>query len=148
MEVINQITPNKEQMEGFFAPGHDGPIYMLNLLKFKGRAEYEDGRDTDLSGQEAYGIYAREVLKLLASVGGAPIFSAQVERLMLGKVEELWDSAAIAMYPSREAMLEMISKTEYQEIAVHRSAGLAGQLNIELVNAVGILKSQEVDFSW
>ena len=146
MEVINQITPNKEQMEGFFAPGHDGPIYMLNLLKFKGRAEYEDGRDTDLSGQEAYGIYAREVFKLLASVGGAPIFSAQVERLMLGKVEELWDSAAIAMYPSREAMLEMISKPEYQEIAVHRSAGLAGQLNIELVNAVGILKSQEVDF--
>ena len=65
---------------------------------------------------------------------------------MLGEVEELWDSVAIAMYPSREAMLEMISKPAYQEIAVHRSAGLAGQLNIELVNAVGILKSQEVDF--
>ena len=56
---------------------------------------------------------------------------------MLGKVEELWDSAAIAMYPSREAMLEMISKPEYQEIAVHRSAGLAGQLNIELINPAG-----------
>ena len=28
------------------------------------------------------------------------MFAAQVERLMLGEVEELWDSAAIAMYPS------------------------------------------------
>ena len=137
MEVINQITPNKKEMDGFLAPGHDGSIYMLNLLKFKGRAEYEYGRDTDLSGQDAYGIYGREVLKLLASVGGVPIFSAQVERLMLGEVEELWDSAAIAMYPSRKAMLEMISKPEYQEIAVHRSAGLAGQLNIELINPAG-----------
>ena len=35
------------------------------------------------------------------------------------------------MYPSRAAMLEMISSPEYQAILVHREAGLAGQLNIE-----------------
>ena len=143
MEVINQVTPNKEQMQGFLAPGHDRPIYMLNLLKFKDRAEYEDGRDTDLTGEEAYSIYGREVVRLLASVGAAPIFGAQVERLMLGEVEDLWDSAAIAMYPSRAAMLEMISTPEYQEISVHRSAGLAGQLNIELINPVGALIDQK-----
>jgi len=137
MEVTNKVVPNEEQMRGFMEPGHDGPIYMLNLLKFKAKAEYEDGRQTDLTGAEAYAIYGTEVARHLKKVGGAPMFSASVERLMLGEVEELWDSAAIAMYPSRQAMLEMISSKDYQASAVHRTAGLAGQLNIELVEPMG-----------
>lgn len=124
-------------MREFTEPGADGAIYMLNLLKFKEKAEYEDGRDCSLSGADAYAIYGAEVVGHLAKVGGAPMFSARIERLMLGEVEELWDTAAIAMYPSRQAMLKMISSPEYQASAVHRSAGLAGQLNIELVQPMG-----------
>ncbi|MEQ8693197.1 MAG: DUF1330 domain-containing protein [Pseudomonadales bacterium] len=137
MQVHNRVVPNEAQMKGFSEPGSDGPIYMLNLLKFKEKAEYEDGRETDLSGAEAYAIYGSEVVGHLAKVGGAPMFSGKVERLMLGEVEELWDTVAIAMYPSRKAMLEMISSPEYQASAVHRTAGLAGQLNIEVVEAMG-----------
>jgi hypothetical protein len=37
----------------------------------------------------------------------------------VGEVEELWDVAAIAMYPSRSAMVEMTSSPEYQASAVH-----------------------------
>ena len=143
MEVINKVVPNEEQMRGFMEPGHDGPIYMLNLLKFKEQAEYQDGRDTDLSGAEAYGIYATEVAEHLAKVGGALMFPATAERLMLGEVEELWDSVGIAMYPSRKAMMEMMSSPDYQASAVHRSAGLAGQLNIELVEAMGAWLMQQ-----
>jgi uncharacterized protein (DUF1330 family) len=50
---------------------------------------------------------------------------------MLGEVEDLWDSVAIARYPSRKAMLEMMMSSDYQESEKHRSAGLLGQLNIE-----------------
>ena len=142
MKVENRVVPSEEQMSGFMAPGHEGPIYMLNLLKFKDKADYEDGRETDLSGAEAYGIYGAEVVAHLAKVGGAPMFSGKVERLMLGEVEELWDTVAIAMYPSRKAMLEMISSPAYQASAVHRTAGLAGQLNIELVEPVGAWLTQ------
>ena len=137
MEVVNKVAPTEEQMEGFLEPGRDGPIYMLNLLKFKEKAEYADGRETVLSGAEAYAIYGQEVIQHLQKVGGAPMFSAGVERLMLGEVEELWDTAAIAMYPSRKAMREMIMSPEYQASALHREAGLAGQLNIELVEPIG-----------
>lgn len=137
MEVVNKVAPTEEQMKGFLEPGREGPIYMLNLLKFKETAKYADGRETDLSGAEAYAIYGQEVMKHLQKVGGAHMFSAGVERLMLGEVEELWDAAAIAMYPSRKAMLEMISSPEYQASALHREAGLAGQLNIELVEPSG-----------
>jgi uncharacterized protein (DUF1330 family) len=131
MEYHNALEPNEEQIASFLAPGDDQPIYMLNLLKYKDKAEYTDGRDTVLSGRDAYQIYGMAVIERLAAVKGSIIFSGTVSRLMLGEVEELWDDVAIAMYPSRAAMLEMISSPEYQAIALHREAGLAGQLNIE-----------------
>ena len=137
MEVVNKLLPNKQQMEGFLAPGSEGPIYMVNLLKFKAQAEYEDGRATDLTGEAAYGLYAQGVAKLLEEVGGTIVFSADVERLVLGEVEELWDKIAIAMYPSRQAMLQMMSSPAMQQIGQHRAAGLAGQLNIETIGAAG-----------
>ena len=108
MEVHNAVTPTAEQIEGFIAPDAAGPIFMVNLLKFKERAEYEDDRETPLSGREAYALYAAEVAKVITQVGGKLIFGANVERLMLGEVEELWDQVAIAMYPTRAAMFEMI----------------------------------------
>ena len=137
MEVKNSVTPNEEQIKGFFEKGAKGPIYMVNLLKFKGKAEYADGRQTELSGAEAYGLYSVAVSELLKKYGGRGMYSASVERLMLGEVEELWDKVAIAMYPSRQAMMEMMQDKEMQVIGEHRAAGLSGQLNIETVNPQG-----------
>jgi len=142
MEVKNSVVPNQEQIEGFFQPGPDGPIYMVNLLKFKDKAVYEDGRATDLTGRQAYDIYGAAVSVLLKEFGGAAMFAAEVERLMLGEVEELWDEVAIAMYPSRNAMLNMMQSPTMQEIATHRAAGLAGQLNIETAMPKGAWISQ------
>ena len=133
MQVHNAVTPTAEQIEGFLAPDAAGRSTWLNLLKFKAHAEYEDGRETSLSGREAYMLYATEVAKVITQVGGKLTFGAEVKRLMLGEVEELWDQVAIAMYPSRAAMFEMIQLPAYAEISVHRTAGLAGQLNIETV---------------
>lgn len=134
MEVTNRVTPSPEQIKGFFEPGGEGPIYMVNLLKFKKKAEYEDGRETDLMGAEAYHLYGEAVSEILTKIGGGSVFSGKVERLMLGEVEELWDMVAIAMYPSRQAMMDMMQSKEYQAIHHHRDAGLAGQLNIETTN--------------
>ena len=131
MKVENKVMPNEKQMEEFLEEGNEEPIFMVNLLKFKEKAEYPDKRETDLSGREAYAIYGAEVVKHLEKVGGKPIFGSDVIRLMLGEVEELWDQVAIAMYPNRKAMLKMISDPDYIESAQHRVAGLAGQLNIE-----------------
>jgi|ETN07SMinimDraft_1059922.scaffolds.fasta_scaffold07395_3 uncharacterized protein (DUF1330 family) len=138
MEVNNKLAPSGEQIKGFFEPGADGPIYMLNLLKFREKAEYEDGRESDLTGKEAYALYGAAVSKILTNLGGGAMFNAKVERLMLGEVGELWDSVAIAMYPNRQAMIDMMQSEEYQAIHHHRHAGLAGQLNIETTGARGV----------
>tara|TARA_Y100000817_G_scaffold291484_1_gene263054 strand:- start:215 stop:625 length:411 start_codon:yes stop_codon:yes gene_type:complete len=131
MKVENKLRPNAKQMAGFLLGDTKTAIHMVNLLKFKCKAEYEDGRQTDLTGQEAYQIYAKEVQGHLQKVGGKLIFSGEVSRLMLGEVEELWDWIAIAEYPSRKAMRSMIMDKDYRKSEEHRSAGLAGQLNIE-----------------
>lgn len=131
MKVENAVGPNENQMKSFMESGPDMPIYMVNLLKFKEKAEYEDGRETDLTGREAYMLYAKEVRAHLATVGGSLVWAGDVTQLTLGVVEELWDEVAIAMYPSRKAMMEMSMLPEFQPSGAHRKAGLAGQLNIE-----------------
>ena len=132
MEFKNSVHPTKEQMEGFLEGDSETPIAMINLLKFKEKAEYKDGRDTDLTGEQAYTIYMKEVIEHLKKVGGEVSFGGSINRLMLGEVEELWDKAFIAKYPSRKAMLRMITDRDYLESNKHREAGLAGQLNIEV----------------
>ena len=136
MEVKNSVIPNKDQMDEFLEGDIESPISMVNLLKFKEKAEYEDGRDTNLSGKEAYTIYGMEVQEHLKKVGAEMVFGGEISRLMLGEVEDLWDNVAVARYPSRTAMLEMMMDPDYQESEKHRSAGLLGQLNIETKEGV------------
>ncbi|MDB4048746.1 DUF1330 domain-containing protein [Luminiphilus sp.] len=138
MKVVNKVYPDKEQIKGFMEPVSEGPICMVNLLKFKDRAAYEDGRDTDLTGREAYALYEEGVKKLLQEIGGGIGFEGDVARLALGEVEELWDVVALAVWPSRQAMFEVMQSPEMQAISVHRSAGLAGQLNIETTDFQGL----------
>jgi uncharacterized protein (DUF1330 family) len=103
---------------------------MLNLLKFKEKAEYADGRQTDISGAEAYGIYAEEMGKLIEADGGRMVFSALMNVLVIGEGDLEWDVVGIAEYASLKSFQEITASTKYQEINVHRDAGLAHQLLI------------------
>ncbi|MGF1454496.1 MAG: DUF1330 domain-containing protein [Alphaproteobacteria bacterium] len=139
MQVVNEVMPSDPaRIEKMMEPGPEGPVFMVNLLKFKDRAQYEDGRDTDLTGREAYQLYGTEVVKLVTKFGGLPIFAGDVTFLALGQVEELWDEIAIVMYPTRADLWRMSTSPEWQAISVHRTAGLKGQLNIETVLPKGV----------
>ncbi|MEM9033673.1 MAG: DUF1330 domain-containing protein [Actinomycetota bacterium] len=137
MEVVNEVEVSPERLPQMLEPGPDGPIYMVNLLKFRERAEYADGRETELTGREAYQLYGRAVAGILPDYGGEVAFIGDVTFLTLGQVEELWDEVAIAKYPNRAALVAMSSSEEWQAASVHRTAGLAGQLNIETVSPMG-----------
>lgn len=136
MNINNQLHPSPEQAKAFFGSEDDGPMCMVNMLKFKDKAEYADGSEPELSGRDAYLRYGAAIQACLAAVGGKARFSGMATDLMIGEVEELWDMVAIVEYPSRAAMLQMIQSPEYQAITKHRDAGLAGQLNIR-TKAVG-----------
>ena len=128
MKVENAVQPDPTAIPAFLAV--KGEVAMLNLLKFRERAVYEDGRATELSGEEAYDLYAAEMRKLVEASGGRFAFGADVVGLLLGEVEELWDAVGIAVYPSPQTLLEIATSDAYRAIEVHRIAGLAGQLNL------------------
>jgi len=109
---------------------------MVNLLKFRDRAVYSDGRSDDLSGREAYTRYAEKMRGIVEGAGGRFLFGGEVKGLIIGEVEELWDAVGIAEYPSRAAFHQIATSPEVQEIGVHREAGLAGQLLILTVGGL------------
>ncbi len=125
----NAIEPEEKQLAAFLALG-EGPVSMLNLLKFRERAAYPDGRDPDLSGRDAYFRYAIPMTRLVLEAGGTLDFSADAKPLLIGEVEDDWDMAAIMTYPSPRTLAEISLTPEFAEISEHRKAGLAGQLLI------------------
>lgn len=137
MKVDNAVMPSPEQAMGFFGAPEDGPFVMVNLLKFKPRAEYEDGSNADLTGEQAYMRYGEEVRKLVEGLGGRIRYQGRVTGLLLGEVEDLWDVVALAEYPSLAAFQQMAMSPEMHAIEHHRKAGLAGQLNIRTKPGVG-----------
>ncbi len=130
MQVSNAVTPTQEQFMQFLSSDFTGPVCMLNLLKFKHKAEYEDGRETDLTGAQAYNLYGQQMKPHVISKGGLFLFSGVIAQMMIGSAEEQWDMTAIVEYPSKEAFVEIASSKDVQGFAVHRTAGLKGQLLI------------------
>lgn len=131
MHFVNSLYPAAAQMQAFFGATEDGSFVMVNLLKFKLRAVYPHGSDSHLTGAEAYARYGAELAPILANHGARVIYSGAVTGLMIGECDPLWDAVALVEYPSLASFRAMVESAEYEKVAVHRTAGLEGQLNIQ-----------------
>jgi uncharacterized protein (DUF1330 family) len=125
--------PTADQLRAFRDHTRAGPIQMINLLKFRDRAEYSAPIDenADVSGQEAYGRYGAAVSQIVAGLGGRIVWSGTPETVFIGNDGDEWDAVAIVEYPSRAVFLSMIAMPEYQAAHVHREAGLSHQKLIQ-----------------
>lgn len=130
MQVTNQLYPTFEQLMPLAAADDPRPVAMLNLLRFRERAAYADGRAGDISGREAYMRYAVEMRTIVEANGGRFLFMGRTAALVVGQVDELWDDVGVVEYPSRAAFHRIATSPEVLAIGVHREAGLAGQLLI------------------
>ena len=126
--------PTPEQFQTLFEKTPPGPLIMLNLLKFKDKAEYADGRETDMSGMEAYAMYGSFMKKRLEADGGRFIFSANTQTLVIGHGDLEWDAVGIVEYAGLESFKEIVFSLEYKEMSLHREAGLEHQLLISCQN--------------
>ena len=130
MIVLNKLHHSDEQWAALAEVEDNGPVYMTNLFKFRERAEYPDGRESDLTGIEAYQLYGAETGKHITAIGGQLIHTSVFVGMIVGEVEDLWEAIAIVEYPSIKAFMTMVSSDEWQRHAIHREAGLQGQLNM------------------
>jgi hypothetical protein len=99
-------------------PGdEDGPVWMVNLMKYREVADYADGRESTVTGQEADDLYSP--LDSLAAVGAAPVLFGDVDQQLLGD-ETVWDRVGVVKYPTRTSFIEMQALPTFQESHKHK----------------------------
>jgi len=135
MRVSNAMEPSDSQLAAFLSRADDGPGHALNLLKFRDKAAYPDGREPTLSGADAYMRYGGPMTRLVEAAGGCLRFSALPSGLLVGHMDETWNMIAIMTYPSAATLPEIAKTNAFREIEIHRRAGLAGQLLIPCFEA-------------
>ena len=121
------LNPSPAQLADYVAAMPSGvPILMLNLLRYNSQATYPAGSPhSPCSGREAYGRYSRVALAKVQASGGAVEVRAKAHASLIAPEDEQWDDLLLVSYPSKEAFLAMISDSDYQAAAVHRTAALA-----------------------
>jgi uncharacterized protein (DUF1330 family) len=97
-----------------------GPVTMLNLMKFRERSL--DGNGT---GRDAYNRYADVARGLVEGRGGRVVWAGTVAHAALHEGGDVdWDVALLVYYPSRAVFVEMVTSPEYLRANVHRRNGL------------------------
>ena len=100
--MTNHVEGTEDQMRAFLKRDIEGPIHMLNLLRFK-----PDG------GQASYAKYGQHTRPLLEKAGGKIVYQSEGRATVIGK--EVWDRVFIVEYPSRDAFIAMVTSEEYQK---------------------------------
>jgi uncharacterized protein (DUF1330 family) len=122
------VNPTPEQLRTMMEKGPEGPIVMVNLLKYRKTAAYGAGRaeaKENLSGLEAYRRYGAVAFKCVTELGGGLVWGGRQALVFIGSNEQDWDEVLCVRYPSRRAFLEMIARPDYRAATYHRDAGLA-----------------------
>ena len=114
------ITPNADQFRALASATDTGPVVMLNLLKFKAKADGADGT----SGEDEYRAYGDAAVAMIEQRGGSVIWAGRADQVLIGDPAQDWDTVLLVQYPSRAAFLDMVAQPEYQEAHKHRESGL------------------------
>lgn len=119
------IDPRPGQMKAALASVPPGvPIVMLNLLRFREKAEYPD-QVSDLTGRQAYALYIEQATRHVHAIGGEVVMQGKAHAAIIAPEGEQWDEVLLVRYPSIEKFVAMVMNPDYQSFTVHRTAGLA-----------------------
>lgn len=115
---MSAIRPNPKQFQELAQSAEKVPVVMLNLLKFKRRAD--DGG----SGAAAYKRYGDAAVRMIEETGGRVLWQGRADQVLIGDETQDWDSVVLVEYPSRQAFLEMVARPDYLKSHEHRESGL------------------------
>lgn len=115
------LEPTAEQLQRLLDSTDDGPVVMVNLLRYADRAT--DG--SDRTGREAYGDYGAVVVPMVLALGGSIELMGTAAPSVIAPADEEWDDVVLIRYPNRAAFVGMITSEEYRAVMHHRTAGLA-----------------------
>jgi uncharacterized protein (DUF1330 family) len=117
------IKPTREQIKRMAESALDGPVVMLNLLRFAERAR---GGDAEATGAESYDTYGEKMASIMAERGIKLLWRGRADSVVIGDDDaDAWDMVLLVEYPSRKAFLEMATSKQYEGVSEHRTAALA-----------------------
>jgi hypothetical protein len=113
------------------------PVTMLNLLRYRPRAEYADGTDLPaVSGREAYFTRYLPAFAVVARPHGAssPVWLGHVTAHLVAPDGTAWDDVALIEYPTFEVFRSIVTSDAYAADArPHREAALQDWLFLSAV---------------
>ena len=124
---MSSIVPTPSQISRMAQSGPQGPMVMVNLLKYRAEAAYEPDRSEakeKLTGRDAYQRYGMVALQHVMKRGGSVVWGGPQKFVMIGDDANDWDEVVCVRYPSRDAFLDMTQDPDYLAAHYHREAGL------------------------
>ena len=114
-------------IEGLKELEHQGPIVMVNLMRF-----HERSLDGDGSGWDAYLRYSALTVPMIKARGGTLLWTGDARAVALGEQDtNQWDYLALVYYPSVAAFVDMMTSQDYENSCdPHRRNGCADHLII------------------
>ncbi|MDQ2825813.1 MAG: DUF1330 domain-containing protein [Actinomycetota bacterium] len=122
------LDPSDQSARALFQRAIEGPVIMLNLLRFRPVADYsafpELAPPTPISGREAYEAYVRHTMPFLAAGGGSVEFFGTGGGWFVGPGDERWDLVMLIRQASVDDFFAFAVNEEYLAGTGHRTAAL------------------------
>lgn len=105
-----------------------GKLVMLNLLKFKTKADYTNFESikpkNDITGEEAYKLYTDNTKEALKEVNSRILFYGESKNFLIGPESEKWDAVLLVEHESVEKFMVFSQSKAYLNHVGHRTSGL------------------------
>ena len=124
-------------IEGLKQLDRQGPVVMVNLMRFRERSLDGDG-----SGWDAYLRYSALTVPMIKARGGTLLWTGDARAVALGvEAGNQWDYLALVYYPSVAAFIDMMTSQDYETSCdPHRSNGCAEHVIIATSEAYSKFK--------
>ena len=115
----------------------DGPVTMLNMMRFRERALDGNG-----SGWDAYLRYSALTVPMIKARGGTLPWTGDAKAVALGQQDgNSWDYLALVYYPTVAAFIDMMTSADYEtRCDPHRTNGCAEHVIIATKEAYSKFK--------
>ena len=133
MDQANYTSFSRDDFTELRSVQSSQPVHMLNLIKLRAEAIYEDGCKT--TGLEAYTHYGRVSFPVFTRLGGTIVWRGQLDQILIGPKQEAWDICFVAQYQSAAAFVEMVLDPVYRRAMRHRQAAVENSRLIRLSSA-------------
>jgi uncharacterized protein (DUF1330 family) len=117
---MKNIQPTEAQRSELLDSTANGPVVMVNLLKFN-----RDDDGTTTKSRDSYNRYMAASAPFVEAVGGHLLFMGEHNQVLIGDTTDEWDLYLLVKYPSLKALIEMITNPEYMKNHVLRENALA-----------------------